>query len=356
MKFFLTGGTGFLGEYLLARLLDRGHDVWCLFRNEARMLDTIDFLSSFGLPRSSKSLCWVKGDILEVDAKWDKWQAMHAGLSSVDAFLHSAASTRLHMNAEGDPLKTNVEGARALLRLHRRCPRKVHIVSTAYVCGRTRGQTVMETKHPRGDFVNVYEESKWEAEQLWMGNATIFRPSIIVGDYATGRCSSFSGWYVLFEAVHLLDRLLQEHRDIDRKDLGLDVPSDADGVMNIVPVDYVAEAIVRIIEIPACHDRIYHLTHPNPPAHRFTRDFIERRFNIGGINFVGNGGSIGQPRSDIERMVRKQAQTVHSYFYNNPHFDRTNTDAADLGIAPFPITEDFLDRLLDYATRQNWGH
>jgi nucleoside-diphosphate-sugar epimerase len=91
------------------------------------------------LPRSSKSLCWVKGDILEVDAKWDKWQAMYEGLSSVDAFLHGAASTRLHMNAEGDPLKTNVEGARALLRLNRRCPRKVHIVSTAYVCGRTRG-------------------------------------------------------------------------------------------------------------------------------------------------------------------------------------------------------------------------
>jgi len=356
MKFFLTGGTGFLGEYLLARLLDRGHEVWCLYRGEARRLDTLNFLSSLGLPRSAKCLRWIKGDIFEVDTKWDEWQAGHEGLSSVDAYLHCAASTRLHMNSEGDPLKTNVEGAKALLRLHRRYPRKVHIVSTAFVCGQTRGQTVMEADHPRGDFVNVYEESKWEAEQLWMGKATIFRPSIIVGDYATGRCTSFSGWYVLFETVHMLDRLLKEHDSIDRKDLGLNVPADADGVMNIVPVDYVAEAMVRIIETPACHDKIYHLTHPDPPAHWFTRDFIERRFNIGGINFVGNDGPIGQPRTDVERMVRKQVQTVLSYFFNNPHFDRTNTEAADLGVVPLSITDDFLDRLLTYAVNRNWGH
>ena len=69
---------------------------------------------------------------------------------------------------------------------------------------------MMEVNHPRGDFVNVYEESKWEAEQLWMGEATILRPSIIVGDSETGRCCSFGGWYILFQAVHLLDRLLRD--------------------------------------------------------------------------------------------------------------------------------------------------
>jgi hypothetical protein len=80
MKIFLTGATGFLGEYLLTRLLDRGHHVWCLYRNEARRLDTIDFLGSFGLPRSTKSLCWVKGDILEVAAhRLRQWTATRTG-------------------------------------------------------------------------------------------------------------------------------------------------------------------------------------------------------------------------------------------------------------------------------------
>ncbi len=78
---------------------------------------------------------------------------------------------------------------------------KVHIVSTAYVCGLILGQTMKEVNHPRGDFVNVYEESKWESEQIWAGNATFLRPGVIVGDSETGRCTSFSGWYILFQAV-----------------------------------------------------------------------------------------------------------------------------------------------------------
>ncbi len=52
-----------------------------------------------------------------------------------------------------------------------------------------------------------------EAEQLWMGDATILRPSIIVGDSETGRCGSFGGWYILFQAVSLLDRLDEEQTE-----------------------------------------------------------------------------------------------------------------------------------------------
>jgi hypothetical protein len=63
-----------------------------------------------------------------------------------------------------------------------------------------------------------------------------------------------------------------------------------------------------------------------------------------------------EPRTTVEQLAKKRAHAVFSYFYNNPYFDRTNTDAASLGIAPPPITEDFLDRLVDFAIHQNWGH
>ena len=62
MKVLLTGGTGFLGEYLLAELLERGHSVWALYRSESRRLDTIRYLSSMDLPRSSGGLHWFKGE------------------------------------------------------------------------------------------------------------------------------------------------------------------------------------------------------------------------------------------------------------------------------------------------------
>ena len=89
MKVLLTGGTGFLGEYLLAELLERGHSVWALYRSESRKLDTIHYLSSMGLPRSSGSLHWFKGEVLGAEDQWDNWCRECEGLDEVDTLLHA---------------------------------------------------------------------------------------------------------------------------------------------------------------------------------------------------------------------------------------------------------------------------
>jgi thioester reductase-like protein len=355
MKVLLTGGTGFLGEYLLAELLERGHSVWSLYRSESRKLDTIRFLSSLGLPRSASSLHWFKGEILDADEKWDDWVRETPGLEEVDTLLHSAASTRLHMDECGEPLKTNLGSAKTLRKLVERKPMSVHIISTAYVCGLIQGEVMAEVNHPRGDFVNVYEESKWEAEQLWMGNATILRPSVIVGHSETGRCTSFSGWYILFQALHLLDRLMSDDSRMDRHNLQLSVPVDPTGNVNIIPVDYVAKASVALIENPDNHNKIFHLSHPNPPNHQWTLDIVFRRFNIGGLTLAGVGAPFTQPRNRIERMVWRQMQTILLHFSNNPLFDRANTDQAIPHVQVPAITEELVHTLLDYAIERDWG-
>jgi thioester reductase-like protein len=355
MKVLLTGATGFLGEYLLAELLERGHSVWSLYRSESRKLDTIRFLSKLGLPRSANSLRWFKSEILDLDDHWDKLCAENPGLEEVENLLHSAASTRLHMDEFGEPLRTNLGSARTLLKLIERHPMRVHIISTAYVCGLTQGTLVQEINHPRGDFVNVYEESKWEAEQLWKGKATFLRPSVIVGHSETGRCTSFTGWYILFQAVHLLDRLMKDDTSANRMDLQISVPADPMAVTNIIPVDYVAKAAVALIENPENHNKIFHLTHPNPPTHQWTMDYVCRRFNVGGLSFAGSEAPFTQPRNRIERMVWRQMQTILLHFSNNPIFDRTNIDAA-LPNLPVPeIDEQFVETLLSYAINRDWG-
>ena len=355
MKVLLTGGTGFLGEYLLAELLERGHPVWCLYRSEHRKLDTIRFLSSFGLPRTADNLNWIKGEILDAADQWDNWRRECEGLDDVDTLLHSAASTRLHMDEFGEPLRTNLGSAKTLRKLGRaqadESPSDKH-----RICLRPDpGKMMYEVNHPRGDFVNVYEESKWEAEQLWMGDATILRPSVIVGDYETGRCKSFGGWYILFQAVHLFDRLMGDSPESNRHDLRIDIPVDPDGGANIVPVDYVAKAAIHIIEDPKNHNKIYHLTHPSPPTHRWSLDLICRRFNLGGFRFAGLGAPFTQPRNRIERMVFRQMQTILFHFSNNPLFDRTNTDQATKDLPIQPITEEYVHKLLDYAIQVDWG-
>jgi nucleoside-diphosphate-sugar epimerase len=355
MKVLLTGGTGFLGEYLLAELLERGHSVWALYRNESRKLDTIRFLGSLGLPRSAESLHWFKGEILEAPDKWKSWCRKHPGLGDVDNLVHSAASTRLHMDENGEPLKTNLGSAKALRQLIELKPLQVHLISTAYVCGLVQGRRVLEVNHPRGDFVNVYEESKWESEQLWFNKATLLRPSIIVGHSESYRCTSFTGYYIVFQAVCLLDRLMTESDDVGRYDLQINIPANPDATTNIITVDYVAKAAIRIIENPQNHNKVFHLTHPNPPTHEWTVDLVCRRFRIGGLTFSGAGTPFTQPRNRIERMVWRQMHTILLHFANNPIFDRTNTDGV-LGEMKVPeIKEEFVNKLIDYAVENDWG-
>lgn len=355
MKVLLTGGTGFLGEYLLAELVQRGHTVWALYRNESKKLDTVRFLSSLGLPHSADSLHWFKGEVLDANDQWENWCRQYDGLDEVDTLLHSAASTRLHLDESGEPLKTNLGSATVLRQLLDRRPMKAHLISTAYVCGFIRGRTILEVNHPRGDFVNVYEESKWEAEQIWMGEATLLRPGIIVGDSETGRCTSFSGWYILFQAAHLLDRLLRDASNSNRHNLQIDVPADPEGTTNIIPVDYVAKAAIRIIENPDNHKKTFHLTHPKPLPHWRTLDIICRRFDVGGINFAGEGAPFTQPRNRIERMVWRQMQAILFHFSNNPSFDRTNTDRELPDLVVPPLVDPLVDKILDYAIANDWG-
>lgn len=356
MKVLLTGGTGFLGEYLMAELLDRGHAVWALYRSESRKMDTIRFLGSLGLPRSAESLHWFKGEILETSDRWDDWQRECPGLDDVDSLLHSAASTRLHMDETGEPLKTNLGSARALHNLYERNPDiRFHLISTAYVCGLIQGERMMEVIHPKGDFVNVYEESKWESEDLWKGKATLLRPSIIVGHSETARCASFTGWYILFQAAHLLDRLMGDTPDSNRYNLGINIPADPAATSNVVPVDYVAKAAIRIIENPGNHRKIFHLTHPNPPTHEWTLDVVCRKFRLGGLTFAGAGAPFTQPRNRIERMAWRQMQTILLHFANNPIFDKTNTEAVVPDLEVPAMTEEFVHRLMDYAIERDWG-
>ncbi len=355
LRVLLTGGTGFLGEYLLAELLERGHVVWALYRSEPRKLDTIRFLSSLGLPHSAGSLNWFQGEVLDAADRWDEWCRQSEGLEEVDTLLHSAASTRLYMDENGEPLRTNVGSAKTLKRLVERKPLKVHLVSTAYTCGFTAGETVREELHPRGDFVNVYEESKWEAEETWGDQATLLRPGIIVGHSDTGRCTSFTGWYILFQAVHLLSRLAKDDPTYNQRNMNINVPADPKGVTNIIPVDYVAKAAIRIVENSEHHNKIYHLTHPNPPTHEWTLDLICRKFDIGGIHFAGEGAPFTQPRNRIERMVFRQMQTILFHFSNNPIFDRSNIDRALPDLEVPAMTEDRVSRLVDYAIEMDWG-
>ncbi len=355
MDFFVTGSTGFLGQYLVSELLSRGHTVWAMYRDEEKRALTLEFLESQGCEKGSGRLMWLKGEILQVDDLWDRWRQAHPALEAVNHIVHTAASLRFTVNEAGDPFRTNVGGSEALRKLVERHPMQVHLISTAYVSGLATAGVVREVFHPRGEFTNVYEQSKWEAEQVWQEKATILRPSSIVGDSMTGRCSQFLGWYLPVKALHLLDGLLANSPDSGGDGFEIKVPADPRSRVNIIPVDYVAKAAVRIIENPAHHNGIFHLTHSSPPTYEWTHDVFSRRFKRISIKFVGPGTEIGEPRTEFHRMLLDHTQRILPYLLNTPEFDRNNTDRAVPEVEEPSITEAYLNLLIDYAVRANWG-
>ena len=113
--------------------------------------------------------------------------------------------------------------------------RLVH-VSTAYVGGRHAGTFREDDLDVGQEFRNSYEQSKYEAELEVQASdlpLVVARPSIVVGD-------RYSGWTPAFNVIYWPLRAFARGM-LD------EVPANPDGVVDIVPVDYVADALVHLL-------------------------------------------------------------------------------------------------------------
>lgn len=247
----LTGATGLLGQYLLRDLLLQAHPVAVLVRDsrKERAAERIAQMLAHWSERFRRKL--PTPTILNSDLGRDA-----LGLTAVDRWwlrrhcrtvIHSAASLSFRRTPDGEPWRTNVEGMQALLALCRDAGvSEWHQVSTAFVCGRRADMITEEDRDASQGFHNAYEESKWQAERLVRGTprlcATIYRPAVIVGDSRTGHTSSFNGLYRFLE---LAVRLASMQSPGGATRLPLRLALSGDEAWNLVPVDWVAQAIVR---------------------------------------------------------------------------------------------------------------
>ena len=120
-------------------------------------------------------------------------------------------------------------------------------------------------------FHNPYEETKFQAELLVRRAqadlpATIYRPSIVVGDSRTGEIDRFEGPYAL--AILLVASPLA---------VPLPLPGDAVAPLNVVPVDFVVDAALAIAADPAGAGRTVHVVDPSPLSARRVYEMIAAR-------------------------------------------------------------------------------
>jgi thioester reductase-like protein len=346
----ITGATGFVGMEVLARYLERSdRRVIALVRagsDEGARSRVDGVLQNMFGSRGEGYSSRVQAVAADLTApRLGLARERYAQLAErVRTIVHSAASVSFTLPLE-EARAINVTGTRRMLDFaecaceHGGLERYGH-VSTAYVAGTFDGRFNEEDVDVGQRFNNTYEQSKLEAEQLVRARGTlpftIMRPSIVVGD-------RYSGWTYAFNVLYWPLRAFA-------RGLFTAVPAIATAPVDVVSVDYVADAIHALCEQGA--PGTYHLT---AAAHASTIGEIaaaaSRYFDrpvpavVPPAEFgLGQGAAV------------EGSSAYFPYFSIAARFDDTRSSAllGPAGISVTPLRE-YLDRLLDFATRSRWG-
>jgi long-chain acyl-CoA synthetase len=355
----LTGATGFVGMEVLARYLERtDRHVVALVRAEdderaaERLCATLE--TSCGDPGAyADRVTAVAGDITAARlGLGERWARL---TERIGAIVHGAASVAFDLSLEESRV-INVEGTRQMLDFAAACPRLARFtyVSTAYVAGDRRG-TVYEDDPGGGRFRNAYERSKHEAERLVAArrdemDITIVRPSIVVGDHRTGWTAAFNVLYAPLRAF----------------EAGVIpvVPARRRSPVDVVPVDYVADAVHALAEAPEAAGQTFHVVAGSSAS------TVGEIVRMAGERFGARQPKLVPPvayHAIVGPVVSKRApssarrllasnEPYFPYFAMRVRYDdaRARAILEPRGITAAPLRS-YFDRLMDYAQAARWG-
>jgi long-chain acyl-CoA synthetase len=349
----LTGATGFVGMAVLARLLAAGHEVHCLVRaaddDEAgsRLRAVLDRVQA---PDNGRAVA-VAGDLTAPRlGLGDRHDEVAARVGSV---IHSAASVSFDLPLD-EAREINVEGTRRVLDFASKVPglTRVAYISTAYVAGDRRG-TVYEDEHGAATFRNSYERSKHEAEAVVRASDlpwTIARPSIVVGESTTGWTTSFNVLYGPLRAFSAGAYPV--------------LPARRRSPVDVVSVDYVADAVTALARHPEAVGGTFHLTAGaqassvgeimalatgrfDRPAPRLVPPRLYRRL----VHPL-----VLRRVAPSTRRLLERSEVYFPYFAMRVRFDDARARALlePMGIAPTPLGE-YFGRIIEFAREARWG-
>jgi thioester reductase-like protein len=345
---FLTGFPGFIAGRLVERLSTEGARFQMLvqpaFAERARM-DVARIVEKTGAP--SENFRLMEGDITREGLGLSAEDLEEARRDATVVF-HLAAVYDLGVARELAE-RVNVEGTRNVNAFAKsvRNLRRYHYISTCYVAGRRRGAILeSELRHDAG-FRNNYEETKYLAElevdalksEL---PVTIHRPAVVCGDSRTGETAKYDGVYYLINYLRIFPAALSL-ANIGNRDVRL----------NVVPVDFVVEAMTALARDDASAGETVQLADPAPLTTEELFDVISR--NLAGreslftlpapvvrttLNIPLNERVTGLPRVGVPYFFLKQTyDTARATALLAPH-----------GVA-CPRFPEYAPALLDFVER-----
>ena len=304
---FFTGFPGFIGRRLVSRLLADDPELRVATLVEEKMAD--DARKCAEQLDAGDRIEVITGDIGEPrlgldDATYDRL------VGEMTSAYHLAAIYNLAVPLE-IAQRVNVDGTGNVLALCARADNleRLNYVSTAYVAG-TRTGTVYEHELIMGQqHKNHYESTKFQAE-VWVREymdkvpTTTYRPAIVVGDSQTGQTQKFDGPYYILRTFQRMGRapLAQFGR--------------AEAPFNVVPVDFIVDAITAAAKDSAAVGETLHLVDPEPvtaaelfrtlareyterePKYRVPPKMVENSLRVNAISKAFHGA----PRESIQYL------------------------------------------------------
>jgi NAD(P)-dependent dehydrogenase (short-subunit alcohol dehydrogenase family) len=256
MGYFVTGATGFLGRFLVDRLLRRKGTVHVLVRKGSeKKLDAI--AERMGWDR--KRVIPVVGDLAKPRLGLSAAQ-VRALSGKINHFFHLAAIYDLAADAESQRI-ANVEGTRQAIELAAALKAGcLHHTSSIAAAGLYPGVFREDMFEEAEGLADPYFRTKLDSEGLVRHQTKvpfrIYRPGAVVGHSKTGEIDKIDGPYYLFTVIKKLRQALPQWMPV----LGVE-----GGRINIVPVDYVVEAMDHIAHKRGLDGHTFHLVDPDPP-------------------------------------------------------------------------------------------
>ena len=255
MAYFVTGATGFIGSYLVAKLVERKGPIYVLVRKQS--LERLATLrDAWGV--DDKRVIAVVGDLgkpkLGVGAA-----DLRKLKGKIDHFFHLAALYDVQASAD-DQQAANVDGTRNAVdfatAIEAGC---FHHVSSIAAAGLYEGVFREDMFEEAEELDHPYFRTKHDAERVVRRECKrpfrIYRPGFVVGDSKTGQIDKIDGPYYFFKSIQKMRELLPPWMPT----IGIE-----GGRINIVPVDFVADALDYLAHQKGLDGRCFHLTDPSP--------------------------------------------------------------------------------------------
>jgi thioester reductase-like protein len=343
---FITGFPGFLATRLVKRLATENARfillTQALFLSHAREIAE-QIARETGA--AAENFHIVEGDITQPDLGLSPHE-LDRSRHETSTIFHLAAIydlavdcyVALHVNVEGTLNVTTF--AKSVKNL-----RRYHHVSTCYVAGKREGLIRENELHHDEGFRNHYEETKYLAElevdalksELPI---TIHRPAVVCGDSRTGETAKYDGVYYL---IHYLRRWPGA--------LTLLNIGNRDVCLNLVPVDFVIEAMVSLAKDERAVGATVQLADPAPLTTKQLFDAISKA--IGGRDSLATvPARIVYPvlMLPFAPRVTRLPHSAVPYFFLEQTYDTTR--AREL-LAPYgihcPRFADYVEALVNFV-------